>query len=177
VNRRRRLVRSYRSHAIFSVVGRARFEANRKNCTSSPSTVGSVGNGFVRHGTTHLRNPGASIAFLFVASQFWRECVRVAMVKPGVYAPHSQASSPRFVASPQLPSPRTSLRKKHLAYCLLTDSRFRTGDLHPTSSRPCWAYRVHRNSVRAVPEVDVTSLHPVTLVVLASNRSCRARAQ
>jgi hypothetical protein len=36
---------------------------------------------------------------------------------------------------------------------------------------------VHRNAVRAVPEVDVTSLHPVTLFVLASNRSCRARAQ
>ncbi len=42
--------------------------------------------------------------------------------------------------SPQLPSPCTSLRRKHLAYYLLVESRFRTGDLHPISSRPCWAY-------------------------------------
>ena len=37
---------------------------------------------------------------------------------------HSQASFPRSIALPQLPSPFTSLTKKHLAYCLLNESRF-----------------------------------------------------
>ena len=33
----------------------------------------------------------------------------------------------------------------HLVYCPPIDSRFRTGDLHPTSSRPCGARTVHRS--------------------------------
>jgi len=54
---------------------------------------------------------------------------------------------PLFVTSPQLPSPRTSIQWKHLAYCLLLNSRFRTADLHPTSSLPCWAYHCSRVGV------------------------------
>ena len=57
--------------------------------------------------------PRASIMFLFVTPQLWREGSEWRMLsydndKPGVYAFPSQASSPRFVASPQLPSPSTS---------------------------------------------------------------------
>jgi hypothetical protein len=32
------------------------------------------------------------------------------------------------------------LKGLHLVYCPPINSRFRTGDLHPTSSRPCRAY-------------------------------------
>ena len=53
----------------------------------------------------------------------------------------SQASSPRFVASPQLPSPRTVFVR--LSFGMLTPRKkpeLSTGDFHPTRSRPCWAY-------------------------------------
>ena len=63
------------------------------------------------------------------------------------YASHSQASFPRSITLPQLPSPRTSIDWLHWVYCLQINSRFRTGDLHPTSSRPCWAYRSTRAAV------------------------------
>ena len=43
-------------------------------CTSSPSTLESVGNGFVVHGQLTSGSLSASMAFLFVASQLWREC-------------------------------------------------------------------------------------------------------
>ena len=44
----------------------------------------------------------------------------------------------------QLPSPCTSLKRKHSAFCLLIESGFHTGELHRTSSRPRWAYKVNR---------------------------------
>ena len=48
---------------------------------------------------------------------------------------HCEAFSPRFVACPQLPSPRTSLRRKHLAYCL-NETSFRAGELDSIISPP-----------------------------------------
>ena len=48
---------------------------------------------------------------------------------------HCEAFSPRFVACPQLPSPRTSLRRKHLAYCL-NETSFREGELDSIISPP-----------------------------------------
>ena len=127
------------------MTGASKVAPEWRNCTSSPSTPESVGNGFARHGTAHLRASEASIAFLFVASQLWRECVRQRQIRPTLTHHISQASFPRSITLPQLPSPCTSLRRKHLAYCLLIESRFRTGDLHPTSSRPCWAYALERS--------------------------------
>ena len=46
---------------------------------------------------------------------------------------HSQASSPRSVTSPQLPSP-SKLDRRHLVYCLSFKFRFRTGDWLPNGS-------------------------------------------
>ena len=48
------------------------------------------------------------MTFLFVASQLWREGVRVAIVQTRRLRTPSQASSPR-VLMPQLPSPSTSI--------------------------------------------------------------------
>ena len=42
-------------------------------CASSPSTLESVGNGFVVHGQLTSGSLLASTTFLFVASQLWRE--------------------------------------------------------------------------------------------------------
>ena len=42
-------------------------------CTSSSSTVESVGNGFVVYGQLTSGSLLASMTFLFVASQLWRE--------------------------------------------------------------------------------------------------------
>ena len=57
-------------------------------CTSSPSTSDSVGNGFAHHGLADLRASEASIAFLFVALQFWREMCPAAINQVGSYASH-----------------------------------------------------------------------------------------
>ncbi len=80
------------------------------------------------------------MTFLFVASQLWREIVvddaggmsfrLCGLMRFVHFTTHfagflSTAGRPK----PQLPSPFTSLTKKHLAYCLLNESRFRTGDL------------------------------------------------
>jgi len=65
------------------------------------------------------------------------------------------------VASPQLPAPRPSLRKKHLAYCHLNESRFRTGNLHPMSSRPCWAHPMHGSGEVGSNQLDNQSSRPV----------------
>ena len=46
-------------------------------CTSSPSTLESVGNGFVVHGQLTSGSLSASMAFLYVASQLWRERCRL----------------------------------------------------------------------------------------------------
>jgi hypothetical protein len=85
----------------------------------------------------HLSGP--RMAFLFVASQLWREWDRRRQSGRRLRT-HSQASFPRSVALPQLPSPRTCLVGLHLVSCPPINSRFRPGDLHPTSSRPCRAY-------------------------------------
>jgi len=67
--------------------------------TSSPSTLESVGNGFAVGGQLASGSLWASMTFLYVASRLWRDAA-------GCYADRvSQASSPRSVASPQLPSP------------------------------------------------------------------------
>ena len=47
------------------------------------------------------------MSFLFVAWQVLAEEVRVAVGQTRRLRTSSQASSPRFVTSPQLPSPRT----------------------------------------------------------------------
>lgn len=46
-------------------------------CTSTPSTLESVGNGFVVHGQLTSGSLWASMTFLFVASQLWRERCRL----------------------------------------------------------------------------------------------------
>jgi len=99
-------------------------------CTSSPSTLESVGNGFAVHGQLTSGSLWASMAFLFVASQLWlrlpphgrspfRSCLRLGLLQPEL----------------------------HLVYCPPIDSRFRPGDLHPTSSRPCRAYHVRERRI------------------------------
>jgi hypothetical protein len=52
---------------------------------------------------------------------------------------------PLHGSSPPRSCPRLvlSIGWLHLVYCPPSNSQFRTGDLHPTSSRPCRAYRFH----------------------------------
>ncbi len=70
-------------------------------CTSSPSTLESVGKRFCCPRAAHLRFSLDLMAFLYVASQLWRDAA-------GCYADRaSQASFPRLVTLPQLPSPST----------------------------------------------------------------------
>ena len=111
-------------------------------------------------------------------SQLWRKCVRVAInqarppKKLKVVAAHSQASFPRSIALPQLRSPCTSLTKKHLAYCLLNESRFRTGDwptlrsTSPHKSTPMLGVPdAHGAAGRAVLKWKVVRRGPVNEVV------------
>ena len=113
-------------------------------CTSSPSTLESVGNGFAVHGQLTSGSLWASMAFLFVASQLWRERCRL-LHRSRVRRLPSHGSSP----------PRSCLRLVlrlfglHLVCCPPINSRFRTGDLHPTSSRPCRAYRAPEPPIRS----------------------------
>jgi hypothetical protein len=94
-------------------------------CTSSPSTLESVGNGFAVHGQLTSGSLWASMAFLFVASQLWRDAA-------GCYADRApQASFPQSVALPQLPSPRTSVAGLHLVSCPPDNSRFVQGTFTP----------------------------------------------
>jgi hypothetical protein len=80
-------------------------------CASSSSTLETVGNGFVVHGQLTSGSRWASMTFLFVASQLWRDAA-------GCYTDRaSQASFPQSVTLPQLPSPRTSIDRLHLVYC------------------------------------------------------------
>ena len=60
------------------------------------------------------------------------------------YATHSQASSPRVVTSPQLPSPGACFYDVFINELLKEIPKFDTGDLHPINSHPCRAY--HRPS-------------------------------
>ena len=53
------------------------------------------------------------------------------------------------------PSPCTSLGREYLGYWLPIECRFRTGDLHPISSRPCWAYAVNRSCRPPFPTKQV----------------------
>jgi len=114
-------------------------------CTGSadPPAVGTPPsrldeNGFVMHGPlTWPCRP--CMRFLFVAPQFWRECdrrrcwcrlnERIRRLPPHGLSP--PRSCPRLV----LP------RSESVIDCLPSDIRPRTGDFHPTSSRPCRAYR------------------------------------
>ena len=113
-------------------------------CTGSSSTLESVGNGFVVHGQLTSGSLSASMTFLFVASQLWREDVRVAIIRPGAYAHLRRLPPHGFLCRSCL---RLVLRLNgYIWYAVLQfNSRFRTGDLHPTSSRPCWAYRWTRS--------------------------------
>ena len=76
------------------------------------------------------------MTFLFVASQFWRECCRLRhRSRIRRLPPHGRSpfrSCLRLVLK---------LSGLHLVSCPPFNSRFRTGDLHPTSSRPCRAYQ------------------------------------
>ena len=81
-------------------------------------TVGSVGYGFVVHGQLISGSRSACMAFLFVASQLWREWGR--RRRSGRHLrTHSQASSPRSVALPQLPSPSTLSIGAYIWYTVL----------------------------------------------------------
>ena len=105
-------------------------------CASSPSTLESVGNGFAVHGQLTSGSLWASMAFLFVASQLWRERCRL------LHRSRVRRLPPHGLL-PRRSCLRLVLRLfgLHLVYCPPINSRFRTGDLHPTSSRPCRAYR------------------------------------
>ena len=89
------------------------------------------------------------MAFLYVASQLWRERCRLLHRSRVRRLPlHG------FLCRSCL---RLVLRLKglHLVYCPPINSRFRTGDLHPTSSRPCRAYREPER--RIARELESTS--------------------
>ena len=90
-------------------------------CTSSPSTLESVGNGFAVHGQLTSGSLWASMAFLYVALQLWREWGRRRQSGRHLRT-LSQASSPRSVASPQLPSPSTSIER--LTFGILSSVQF-----------------------------------------------------
>jgi len=95
--------------------------------------------------STLTRSRRPRMWFLFVAWQVlvW---VRLATILCQLTGLHSQASSPRFVAAPQLPSPRVCFLKDfHLVYWLLWKYRNSTQGTklskpHPISTRPCRAY-------------------------------------
>jgi hypothetical protein len=90
---------------------------------------------------------------LFGASQLWREMCPTAIIQAGSYASHFAGFLPTIDRSsatnlPVGARPRLVLHSKENIWhtISLIESRFRTGDwmtnghLHPTSSRPCWAY-------------------------------------
>ena len=115
-------------------------------CASSPSTLESVGNGLVVHGQLTSGSLWASMAFLFVASQLRRECGwRDSCQRDHT---HSQASSPRFVASPQLPSSNTSVDWLHLVYCPPSQFPFSYRGLAPHEFTPMSGVPFDRRSGR-----------------------------
>lgn len=58
----------------------------------------------------------------------------------------------------------------HLVCCPPVNSHFRTGDLHPTSLRPCRAYHAHGAAIHAELEVNDNRRRTVTLVVILLNQ-------
>jgi hypothetical protein len=134
---------AYRSPRIRSVNFR---------CTSAPTTPSSCRKRLRSPGATRLRSLGALMAFLFVTSQLWLR------LPPHGLSP--RRSCLRLVLH---------LDRLHLVSCPSFKFRFRTGDLHPTSSRPCRAYRFrgggHSNSAersftRSPPRRLVPRLRP-----------------
>ena len=108
---------------------RAQISPNKSvnfRCTSSPSTVEPVGNGFVVHRQLASGSLLAYMAFLFVASQLWRERCRL-LRRSRVRRLPSHGSSP----------PRSCLRlvlcrsELHLVYCLLEIPVFVQGTCTP----------------------------------------------
>ena len=84
-------------------------------CTSSSSTVESVGNGFVVYGQLTSGSLWASMTFLFTVfnllrgSQLWRECVRVAISSNPVFTHHIRRL-PHHGSSPPRSCPRLVLQ-------------------------------------------------------------------
>ncbi len=105
------------------------------------------------------------MTFLFVASQLWRECCRlrhrsrIRRLPPHGWSPFR--SCLRLVLQ---------LSGLHLVSCPPFNSRFRTGDLHPTSSRPCRAYHAPEHAIRSEFEINVTRACPVMLDVELNRR-------
>ncbi len=119
-------------------------------CTSASSTVESVGYGFVVAVPLATGSLLASTTFLFVTSQHWRDAA-------GCYTDRaSQASSPRFVASPQLPSPSRFILIDYIGMLSFVQVPFSyrgldsQGKRHTTSSRLCRAYHATAPTVGLV---------------------------
>ena len=101
---------------------------------------------------THLRiSPGlydVSVHCVqsFRGSQLWRECVRVAISSNPVFTHHIRRLPPNGL-SPSRSCPRLVLQLSGNIWHTASFSIpvLRTGDFHPTSSRPCWAYRWTRS--------------------------------
>jgi hypothetical protein len=104
------------------------------------------------------------MAFLFVASQLWR--VNAATRNNWPLNQHIRGLPPHG-SSPPRSCPRLVLPLVglHLVYCPPINSRFRTGDLHPTSSRPCRAYRWTRAAIWSGRMVALTRRGLVNAVV------------
>jgi len=108
-------------------------------CTSSPSTLGSVGYGFAVHGQLTTGSLWASygVSVRSLAALAWMRrsglIDRLTNTSAGFLPTVGHPSAVAFASY-------FCLVGLHLVYCPPIKTRFRTGDLHPTSSRPCRAY-------------------------------------
>ncbi len=146
-----------------------------KHCTSSPSTSDPVGNGFanvIGRLTSECPLPLWRFCSLFSSfsglAALAGNAVDDGCLKAGVFAvpqicplyntfrrlpSHGRSLFRDQPAGRCPPSPCTSLIKKHLAYCLQNESRFRTGDLptsrstSPHKSTPMLGVPMHGNCV------------------------------
>jgi len=118
-------------------------------CTSSPFTNEVAWDGFARDGAARLTSPalyGVSV----------RNLAALTMVGPGGVKQtrrlrtHTQASSPRSVTSPQLPSSSTLSIGRFIWYTeFLETPSLVQGTFTPLQSRPCRAYPYDARPVRS----------------------------
>ena len=109
--------------------------------------------------------------FLFVA---WR--VLAILRERCQTAAGGSASSPRFVTSPQLPTPRVHSYELFIWYDDLQEGlELNTGDLHPTTSRPCWAYMHAKPDLRVLFEWRIAGSGSVITDVMQQLRVRRVK--
>ncbi len=113
--------------------------------------------------------------FLFVASQLGREEIRVANEnRPGAYA--SLRRLPPHGRSPSRSCLRLVLPLQGESFGILTPESFqsRTGDFHPTTSRPCRAYTKKSTRVadRAFSYIKVSWRQPGDFGRYLAPRGC-----